>query len=335
MTRTTRTTQPLRALSAMLLAIACFAFLVSCDTPRTPPQTDQPRTHTAPEAPDLSIMSFNIRYGTADDGPDRWEARRRLLFDVIASHNPDIAGLQEALRFQLDEIRAALPQYAEVGVGRDDGAAKGEYAAILYRSDRFDLADSGTFWFSDTPDVPGSKHWGNSITRICSWARLLERSPGSPARGLYIFNLHLDHQSEPSRQRSAELLAARVLARAHPEDPVIITGDFNCGEQSPAIRFLTGRSRATAQDSAASPPAGWPGLLDTFRAAHPADPEPATFTAFKPGTPRDGPKIDYILISPAAFTVIDAAIDRTTLDGRLPSDHYPVTAHLRYPGTQP
>ena len=79
---------------------------------------------------------------------------------MIERNQCDVIGLQEALRFQIDAIREALPVYAEIGVGREDGKTKGEYSGILYRTDRLLLAEAGTFWLSDTPEVPGSMTWG-------------------------------------------------------------------------------------------------------------------------------------------------------------------------------
>ena len=174
----------------------------------------------------LQVMSFNIRYGTAKDGDNHWSARREMLFDVIRERDADLVGLQEALAFQIDEIQAAVPGYAVVGVGRDDGGRAGELSAILFKVGRFRVADAGTFWFSDTPEVPASKSWGNNITRICTWARLIDRD----GRGFYHFNLHLDHESQPSRERSTALLRQRIEARAFLTDPVVVTGDFNVGE---------------------------------------------------------------------------------------------------------
>ena len=158
----------------------------------------------------LTVMSFNIRYGTAQDGDNHWTARRDQLFDLVRAQNADVIGVQEALDSQIREITAAAPGYAVVGVGRDDAQAKGEYSAILFRTDRLHVAESGTFWFSDTPEVPASKSWGNNITRICTWARFIDRD----GRGFWHFNLHLDHQSQPSRERSTELLRRRIDARA-------------------------------------------------------------------------------------------------------------------------
>jgi len=171
----------------------------------------------AQERAPLTVMTFNIRYGTANDGENRWPLRKDFLVDVIKAQNADVVGLQEALDFQIDEIVAAIPAYAVIGVGRDDGARKGEYAAVLFRRDRFQVSDAGTFWFSDTPTVIASKSWGNRITRICTWARFIDRD----GRGFWHFNLHLDHQSQPSRERSTELLRRRIEARAFAREPGI------------------------------------------------------------------------------------------------------------------
>jgi endonuclease/exonuclease/phosphatase family metal-dependent hydrolase len=43
-----------------------------------------------------------------------------------------------------------------------------------------------------------------------------------------------------------------------------------------------------------------------------------------------GDKIDYIFVTPDT-QILGAAIDRRHRDGRYPSDHYPVTAQLRFP----
>lgn len=264
----------------------------------------------APTA-DLGVMSFNIRYGTANDGDNRWPLRRDFLMDVVRQDNADVIGLQEALHTQIVEMTTALPAYGVIGVGRDDGKTRGEYAAILYRRDRFHVAESGTFWFSDTPAVVASTSWGNTITRICTWARLIDRQGAA----FWVFNVHLDHQSQPSRERSTALLAERIRARANPGEPVIVTGDFNVGEDNPALPVLV---------SGASPL-----LVDTFRRLHAAATEVGTFTGFDANR-TTGDKIDYVLVTPGV-EVLKAAIVRTAKDGRLPSDHFPVTATLRLP----
>jgi endonuclease/exonuclease/phosphatase family metal-dependent hydrolase len=274
----------------------------------------QAATAAQPPGEALTVMSFNIRYGDAKDGENAWPKRRDFLFDVVRDADADLVGLQEALHSQITQITKAVPIYGVIGVGRDDGRRAGEYTAILFRKDRFHVAEAGTFWFSDTPEVPGSTSWGNRITRICTWARFIDRD----GRGFWHFNLHLDHQSQPSRERSAEMLRDRIAARSFPEEPVIVTGDFNVGEKNPAIHTLVGTP-------------GSPGpLVDTFRVLHPDAIDVGTYTGFKYGT-VSGDKIDYILVQPGT-DVFGAEIVRTSRDERYPSDHFPVTARVRLPG---
>ena len=254
----------------------------------------------------LRVMSFNIRYGTANDGEDHWDKRKDFLVDVVRSEAPDVMGVQEALYPQLAYILKALPEYAMVGVGRDDGVRAGEYTAILYRTAKLSVSRSDTFWFSDTPERVASKHWGNTITRICTWAQFATPE-GQP---VYVYNVHLDHQSQPSREKSATLLRGRVDAR-DPKAPVIVMGDFNAGEKNPAVASMVEGGE----------------LRDTFRVAHPSAAPVGTFTGFKFGQ-VSGEKIDHIFAS-AEWEVVEAAIVRTDRNQRYPSDHFPVTAVLR------
>lgn len=316
----------LKLLPIVLLAL----LLTACEGWRKRPGLLETVGILPPPPTDLSVMSFNIRFGTAPDGPDHWDRRRTIALETIASRAPDILCLQEALRFQIDDLRAAFPHYGETGSGRDDGKSAGEHCTILFDAARFRLDRSGDFWLSDTPDLPGSTSWGNQITRICSWARLVEL-PGPVSRpggrAFMVFNTHLDHQSEPSRRRSVELIAARILTLAGPREPVILAGDFNCGEDSPALRFLTGRAPRAVDEPGPGPglTARWKGLVDTFRAVRPDEAEVGTYHAFKGTTTGD--KIDFILAS-REVRVRSAEIVRDHRGGRYPSDHFPVTADL-------
>jgi len=271
---------------------------------------------------DVRIMSFNIRYGSANDGANHWKNRREMVFDVIRDQHSDVVGLQEALRFQIDEIRKAVPVYGEIGVAREDGRIDGEYSAILYRADRFGIAEAGTFWLSDTPDVAGSSHWGNACVRICTWARLIENQSG---KAFYIFNTHLDHRSQPSREKSAVLLAQRIHNRNH-KDPVVVTGDFNAGEDNPVITYLKGETVVDGPDGRQEKTDVL--MVDTFRVLHPNVKDVRTGHAFR-GT-RQGHKIDYVLVPPGA-EVLEAMILYDNVDGHYPSDHFPVIARLRLP----
>jgi endonuclease/exonuclease/phosphatase family metal-dependent hydrolase len=288
---------------------ASFAILALSSCASAPHQ----QIETAADA--IRVMSFNIRYGTAADGDNAWPLRRALAFAVVRDFAPTVLGVQEALRFQLDELRSVFAHLGEVGVGRDDGVTAGEYSAILYDSRRLRVLDSGTFWLSDTPGTPGSRHWGNRITRIATWARFHDTSLDAT---FYVFNTHWDHESQRSRERSARLLIDRINDRPH-ADPVIVTGDFNAGEHNPAVRALL-----AVPDRTAAAPA----LLDVFRVMHPDARDAGTFNAFRGD--RSGERIDAILVTPD-WRITDAGIVHYSVDGRYPSDHFPVTAVIRLP----
>lgn len=254
-----------------------------------------------------TVMTFNIRYGTADDGENSWPNRNHLVMRVFEDRNASIVGVQEALPFQLDEITTEFPHYAVIGVGREDGKTKGEYSAILYDTRRFAVDTSGTFWLSDTPEVVASTIWGNSITRICTWARLIDRDSG---QAMYVYNTHYDHRSQESREKSSQLILARIAGRAH-DDPVVLMGDFNAGESNPAITSINNSD-----------------LIHAYRALHPDETAVGTFNAFTGKS--DGEMIDHLFISPRV-KILDADIDRTNDNGRYPSDHYPVWSTIELP----
>jgi endonuclease/exonuclease/phosphatase family metal-dependent hydrolase len=264
------------------------------------------------DATNVRIMTFNIRYENTIDSANVWSKRRELAADVIRRFDPDFVGLQEALPRQIADLAKVFPEYRLVGRSRDADPKRGEAVPILYRAKRWRLDDKqhGTFWLSDTPQVPGSTTWGNSWPRVVTWGRFVERTTG---RGLYVYNTHFDNASEPSRQKSAALLARRIAERQNRE-PVLVVGDFNSDESSPALAYLTGRSTQSPVK-----------LIDTFREVHPSEKRVGTFHAFRGGD--DGEKIDFVLVSPGV-KVHSAGIVREHRGELYPSDHYPVTAEV-------
>ncbi len=257
----------------------------------------------------VRVLTFNIRYGTASDGEERWPNRAAHVIATIRDHAPHLLGLQEALRPQLDELDRALPGYRELGVGRDDGRTAGEYAALFVDTARFAIIGNGHFWYSDTPDVPGSRSWGNNITRICTWARLVDRATLDTLR---VYDSHWDHESQPSREKSAALLLQHAATDGSRADRVLVMADFNSGEANPAFQALLTDPRIS--------------LRDTFRAVHPDARIVGTYHAFTGDSTKD--KIDAILAS-ANWTVLDATIDRRRFGGLWPSDHFAVSAVVR------
>lgn len=251
----------------------------------------------------LSVGTCNVRWDNPGDGEHRWELRRDRLLGLLRSWKPDVLGLQEPLRHQLDYLRQALPDYDSVGVGRDDGVAAGEFCPIFYRRDRFHLADTGTFWLAETPDTPGSMAWGARHPRICTWAALIERGTETP---FFVYNVHLDHESQAARANGVALLLERIRQRPA-SDPLLVLGDFNAPPDNPAVVRL---------QEAASP---------TLRSALAATSE-GTFHGFT-GEASPGP-IDYIFHSPE-WQALSAEVLHGDGLRPFPSDHFPVSAVFR------
>lgn len=283
---------------AMILALVCCGVNVGRCAAR------------AGEKLNVRIMTFNIRNSAAADGPNCWQNRRDMVVALIRRFNGDFVGIQEALPDQVADLRKILPEFRLIGRSRETDPKRGEATPILYRHKRWrlDARHHGTFWLSDTPQTPGSSTWGNACRRIVTWGRFVEVDT---SRGIYVYNTHFDHRSEPSRKKSAALLVKYLARRTLPE-PVIVTGDFNSSESDPATSYLT-----------AETPGAPLRLVDTFRVLHPDEKHVNTAHRFRGGT--TGRKIDYVLVLPDA-EVCSAEILREHQDGRYPSDHYPVTA---------
>ena len=260
-------------------------------------------------AAELRVMTFNVRYPNPADGPDIWDNRRDLLVETIREATPDVMGTQELFYLQGQYIAEKLPEYAWFGLSRR-GNKEDEHMGVFYKKSRLRVEDSGNFWLSETPNVPGSSSWNMSLPRMVTWAVFTDLQT---QRRFTYYNTHFAHrgqQDEPARIESAKLIATRIGLAA----PFILTGDFNAPPTSEAYRVLT----ATLTDSKTA-------------AAASSGPE-GTFHGFK-GTV--GPaRIDWILFRAPQWKVkrVDALTKNRA--GRYPSDHLPVLA-IFDTGTEP
>ena len=257
----------------------------------------------------IKVMTFNIRYGQADDGPQRWEKRRELVIERIRAADPDLIGLQECRDDeQAAYVRAALSDYAFFGLPRGgDGPTALEMAPVLVRRSAFEVVRQGQFWLSETPELAGSVGWDAMFPRTATWVEVAHRPSGG---ALLFLTTHFDLMPE-AIVNSARLLrgwAERTAARR----PLVVCGDFNADKSSAAYETLAdGRT-----------------LADTWRQAHPPGEDEATFHAF--GQPGVALAIDWLLASPA-LEVVAARVDRATRGDLFPSDHCPLVVTLRLP----
>jgi len=264
-------------------------------------------------SPELRVMSFNIRYGSAGDGENSWANRQELVITVIKDFAPDLMGTQETLPFQATYINKELPEYTYIGWSRDQSES-GEQCGIFVDKERFEIIESGQFWLSETPDEKFSNSWDSSLPRVVTWTRLKDRKgKKKPANGReFLFaNTHFDHRGNEARKQSAMLLRRRLSEMA-PKLPIIVTGDFNCDQGSEPYEELLEENV----------------LTDSFRVVHPARKDnEGTFHGFS-GTPGEA-RIDWILAT-EQFKATEAIIDRTHAGGRYPSDHFPVSAVFQW-----
>lgn len=247
----------------------------------------------------IRIMSFNVL--CEGSGEHSMQNRKELVAQTIAEIYPDSLGVQEATPAWMLWLESRLPEYDYVGVGRDDGRFKGEFSAVFYQKEKYKVLDSGTFWISETPDVP-SRGWDSACNRVCTWAVLENKNTGEQYAHI---NTHLDHVSVTAREKGIEMILAKARSFTV---PVVCTGDFNLFEDSPLYEQLTA------------------GVLKDTKFLAPQTMNAPTFSSFKDNpSPRN--IIDYVLVNggmkPLVYRVVNEGIGGVTV-----SDHYPVYADM-------
>ena len=259
-----------------------------------------------PATAQVSVMSYNIRYATESDGENAWSKRKDYLAKQVAFYEPGILGVQEALQEQLEFLDGELEDYEWFGEGRD-GKNKGEFSAIFYNTEKFEVLDMGTFWLSETPHRI-STGWDAALNRICTYGLFREKASG---KEFYVFNTHFDHLGEVARLRSAELIVDKIKNINAENLPVVLMGDFNLEPASSALAPILGYlndAKAVASEVAYGPE--------------------GTFNGFKfhePVTKR----IDYVFTSPEGIEVLKHGVLSDSKDLKYPSDHFPVLVVLR------
>lgn len=279
----------------------------------------------------LTVASYNLRYANHADSMrgDGWGQRYPIIVQLIQAHDFEIFGTQECLSSQLADLEQALPQYAHIGVGREDGIKKGEHSAIFYRKDLFEVIEHGDFWLSETPDKP-SIGWDAVLPRICTWGHFRIKSTGFE---FLFFNLHMDHVGKQARIESASLVQQKMKELGKGL-PAILTGDFNVDQTHSSYEALTKNHF----------------LYDCFTTASTRYAMNGTFNSFDAECYSES-RIDHIFVT-QQFEVKKYAIltdsyrtpihDNEKKDGRdypsevklqkfkarTPSDHFPVRVQL-------
>ena len=188
---------------------------------------------------EIKTMSFNILYAGEDGTLKDWPDRREPLSDYIETLDLDVFGLQEVFEIQGDYLNNTLTNrnYTWVGIGRETpyNGYTGEHDAIFYDTDRFNLVDNGTLWFSDTPTVSSRTWLTETIKRTYQWVHLQDKTTGAE---FFLYNTHYGFYPE-FHMRASMQLNNDIKSRTG-DLPVLVTGDFNMPVIFPFYSFLEG-----------------------------------------------------------------------------------------------
>lgn len=267
--------------------------------------------HAPQPTSEITWSTFNIRYDNPYDSLNSWTYRKDTVANFIKAQNLDIVGMQEVLHHQLEDLKARLPEYAEVGVGREDGKTQGEYAPLFYKKDRFELLDNNTFWLSQYPDSVGFIGWDGACTRIATWAKLKDKKSG---KIFMAVNTHFDHIGTEARRKGALLIIEKIKEIVG-DQPAVLTGDFNVTEQSEAYETITTNEFV---------------LKDAYKEAAQREGVSYTFHDFGRIPADSCQKIDFIFVTPQ-IKVQDSYIPQEAKQaGDFLSDHNPEVVHLSF-----
>ena len=284
------------------------------------------------DASELRVLSFNIRLSYGEIGkPTEWKHRRDFVAEIIEKGNYDFVGVQEAIITakpdlnQVEDLKKLLPQYGLLTRSRMISTTEGESTPIMWRKDRWEIdeKEQGVFWLSDTPDVPQSITWGNACPRTVVWGKFHELKDGKRTRHVvYFINSHFDHVIEKARQLAAVQIADFIAKNVKEGEIAFLTGDFNCGEKSQAVKYLRGEEAEIQAEDVKGPIA----MIDTFRAVNSAEVSGRTFHGFR--DVKFSEKIDYVLM------LVDAKVKSAKIIREkkeiYPSDHFPIDAVIEW-----
>ena len=265
------------------------------------PAAVQAKKNGSEETPELKVMSYNVRMGVAKDGTNSWQHRCPATIAMLDDQKPDVFGVQEAFDFQIEFIEEFAEDYKSVGVGRDDGKTKGEYMSIFWNKKRVKLLKWGTFWLSETPDVP-SKGWDAHCRRTATWALMKDKKTG---KKFYFVNTHLDHKGKEAQKNGLKLIVDRIDAINPQGYPMVLTGDFNMTPDNTNLAELDSRMQSVRKIAQKTD------NHDTFN-----------------GWGKGKGVIDYIYVSGFSSYPEYQTITKKYADRKFVSDHYPISATL-------
>lgn len=257
---------------------------------------------TVEDAQNIKVMSSNLRcISPTDWGKKAWFYRADLMVNAIAEQAPGIIGFQEATKWHYSYLCDTLKGYDSVITYRDD-AFNSEGCPIFYNTSLYELVDKGSFWLSETPEVP-SKSWGAQYNRVCSYVILTDLASG---KDFVVFNTHLSHVSDEARINGINVVLDKIAEFG--SLPAVIMGDFNAEEGSVTYNSVTENFNDAIYQ------------VEEPNKAH-------TFNAW--GDSERYVRIDYFMISKTGFRVNSYdVLPATNEEGIYFSDHCPIVLEI-------
>ena len=267
---------------------------------------DPPEVPTTRPAQEVKVISMNLDANEATAG-----SRVRLMAPLLLSFDPDSIGVQEARGGWINLLKKNFltKGYSRVGVDAGGGkdASNGYFATyILYKEDKFNLVDWGTFWLTNTPEVPSKYGPTVDTNRTCTWALLEDKETGF--RYVHM-NAHLDWMDMEVNKIQVEMIQKQIERFAAMGYPVFAGGDYNCDEGTDSYNKML--------DSKI--------VADSKKIAEKAN-DIATYPSYGEYDVYDPAQrpIDYFFVTKNNITVKEYRVVDEKPDGEYISDHFPV-----------
>jgi len=239
----------------------------------------------------ITVMTYNVHSCRGRDG----KASPERIAEVIASHSPDIAALQE---LDAGLLRTGLADQAEIIAGQLDMRChfhpclkieEGLYGNAVLSRYPMRLVKA-----EELPTLPGRS---DIERRGALW---VEIEAGSK---LQVLNTHLGLRRKERIAQTDKLLGPGWLKDRPDDSPIIFFGDLNAVPLSVVYRRF-GRCLLDAQKITGRPRKTWPSSFPVLR-------------------------LDYIFVTPDIL-VRRVEVPRTS-ETRMASDHLPLVAEVALP----
>jgi len=207
----------------------------------------QEETENVSEGKDLSqyenkvkLMCYNIFYKDVAD-------RSADIQDLILKNDPDVLMLQEVSVDWIPYLQDFMSanNYSYYGYGRYGGELSAtdlqsgdQFTPILWKTEKYELKESGHFWLSSTPEVYSAAWVDGTVSkfpRCVNWVILQDKETGGEFMALCI---HTDPESEVVRTNSSQL-TVEMVKEISKGRPVVMAGDWNMSITDAAYLAVT------------------------------------------------------------------------------------------------